>query len=124
MILLSKKNGNTYFDFDKILVDGYTIKEDKDRITQKFVNGNRKQILSTYTDVVITINLGTLDLATTKEYIDNLTNGTYKYYSMKNNQYNETNFIVEEIPEINFNSAVDNNAIINDFEITLYRAGD
>ena len=75
MILLSKKNGKTYFDFDKILVDGYTIKEDKDRITQKFVNGNRKQILSTYTDVVITINLGTLDLATKKQYIDNLTNG-------------------------------------------------
>lgn len=124
MILLSKKNGNTYFDFDKILVDGYTIKEDRDRITQKFVNGNRKQILSSYTDVVIKINLGTLDLVTTKQYIDNLTNGTYKYYSMKDNQYNETNFIVDEIPEINFNSAVNNNAIINDFEITLYRAGD
>ena len=47
MILLSKKetinNETTYYDFEKILISGYNIKEDNDRITQKFANGHRKQ---------------------------------------------------------------------------------
>ena len=45
MILLKKKQGeDSYFEFDKILSNGYNIKEDLDRITQKFINGRRKQI--------------------------------------------------------------------------------
>ena len=90
MILLKKKHDDgTYFEFDKILISGYNIKEDKDRITQKFVNGNRKQIVSEYTDCQITINLGTFDLKTTNEYLGELTNGTYMYYSLNDKKYVE-----------------------------------
>ena len=125
MILLKKKHDDgTYFEFDKILISGYNIKEDKDRITQKFVNGNRKQIVSEYTDCKITINLGTFDLETTNEYLGELTNGTYMYYSLNDKKYKECKFIIDEIPEIIVETAIDNDATIEDFSITLLRAGD
>lgn len=125
MILLSKKTGdNTYFEFDKILISGYDIKEDKDRITQKFANGHRKQITSDYVDCIIKINLGTFDLNTTKTYLDNLTSGTYKYYSINDKQYKEAKFIIEEKPNIIVENSASNNFIIGDFEVTLLRAGE
>lgn len=125
MILLSKKiDNNTYFDFDKILASGYDIKEDKDRIIQKFANGHRKSINSTYTDCIITINLGTFDLETTKTYLDNLTSGTYKYYSINDKQYKQTEFIIEEKPNIIVENSANSNFIIEDFEVTLLKAGD
>lgn len=125
MILLSKKTGNnTYYDFDKILASGYDIKEDKDRITQKFANGHRKQINSDYVDCVITINLGTFDLNTTKTYLDNLTSGTYKYYSISDKQYKEAQFLIEEKPNIIVENSASNNFIIEDFEVTLLKAGE
>lgn len=125
MILLSKKNSNnSYYDFDKILREGYRIKEDKDRIIQKFVNGNRKEILSNYDDCKISIDLGTLDLETTIEYLNKLESGTYKYYSIKDNQFKEANFLIEEKPEITIESSIGNDATINDFTVVLLRAGD
>lgn len=125
MILLSKKIGeNEYFDFDKIVASGYDIKEDMDRIIQKFANGRRKSINSTYTDCIIKVNLGTFDLETTNTYLQQLTSGTYRYYSLKDRQYKETNFIIEERPHIIVESAVDNNAYVDDFEVTLLKAGD
>lgn len=125
MILLSKKNSNnSYYDFDKILREGYRIKEDKDRIIQKFVNGNRKEILSNYDDCKISIDLGTLDLETTIEYLNKLESGTYKYYSIKDNQFKESNFLIEEKPEITIESSIGNDATINDFTVVLLRAGD
>lgn len=125
MILLSKKNNDdSYYDFDKILREGYRIKEDKDRIIQKFVNGNRKEILSNYDDCKISIDLGTLDLETTIEYLNKLESGTYKYYSIKDNQFKEANFLIEEKPEITIESSIGNNATINDFTVVLLRAGD
>lgn len=125
MILLSKKNSNnSYYDFDKILREGYRIKEDKDRIIQKFVNGNRKEILSNYDDCKISIDLGTLDLETTIEYLNKLESGTYKYYSIKDNEFKEANFLIEEKPEITIESSIGNNATINDFTVVLLRAGD
>lgn len=125
MILLSKKTGdNTYFEFDKILASGYEIREDKDRIIQKFANGHRKSINSPYTDCEITINLGTFDLETTKTYLDNLTSGTYKYYSINDKQYKETDFIIKEKPEIIVENSASSNFIIEDFEVVLLKAGD
>ena len=125
MILLSKKNSNnSYYDFDKILREGYRIKEDKDRIIQKFVNGNRKEILSNYDCCKISIDLGTLDLETTIEYLNKLESGTYKYYSIKDNQFKEANFLIEEKPEITIESSIGNDATINDFTVVLLRAGD
>lgn len=125
MILLSKKiNENEYFDFDKILIEGYHIKEDKDRIIQKFVNGRRKEILSSYVDCIIKVDLGTFDLATTIEYLDELESGTYKYYSLEDHQYKEAYFLIEEKPELTIESSIGNDATISDFNITLLRAGD
>lgn len=125
MILLKKKlEDNKYFEFDKILISGYNIKEDKDRITQKFANGHRKQIISEYTDCIITVTLGTDDLETTNKYLQILTSGTYQYYSLEDKMYKESEFIIEEKPQIIVEKSIDNNADIEDFEIILLKAGD
>ena len=128
MILLSKKetinNNSTYFNFDKIVISGYDIKEDNDRITQKFANGHRKQFVSSYTDCTITITLDTDDLDTTKNYLDKLTSGTYKYYSLNNKQYKEASFIIQEKPNLIIESSINNNAEIEKYQITLLKAGD
>lgn len=124
MILLKKKKGNNnYFEFKKILASGYNIKEDEDRITQKFANGHRKQFLTDYVDVIITINLDTFDLDTTKAYIDELTSGTYQYYSLKDKQYKEATFILQERPSLTMKLATDNK-LVDGYQVVLLKAGD
>lgn len=126
MVLLRKKidNNNTYFDFEKIVESGYELKEDTDRITQKFVNGNRKQFVSSYTDVIIKVNLAPFDLETLITYLTQLTNGEYQYFSYKDNTYKNAIFIIDEIPPIITNRIIDNECIIDDFTIKLLKAGD
>ena len=125
MILLKRKLADgTYFEFDKILYNGYHIKEDRDRITQKFVNGNRKQIVSDYVDVQIIIDLAPFDLDTTYEYLQNLVNGEYMYYSLEDKQYKSVNMIIKEKPELTIESAVDNQIYTGDFSVTLLKASD
>ena len=125
MILLMKKlNNNEYFEFDKILANGYDIKEDNDRITQKFANGHRKQFISDYTDCIITITLGTDDLNTTSEYMTKLTSGTYKYYSLNDKQYKEAQFIIEEKPQLIVEKSINSEVNVEDFQIVLLKAGD
>lgn len=124
MILLKKKiSNNNYFEFKKILKSGYTIKEDNDRITQKFANGHRKQFTSNYVDCIIRINLDTFDLNTTKEYLDKFTSGTYQYYSLKDKQYKEAEFIIEEKPEMTIGLST-NDMLIDSYEVVLLKAGD
>ena len=125
MILLKRKLADgTYFEFDKILYSGYHIKEDRDRITQKFVNGNRKQIVSNYVDVQITIDLAPFDLETTNKYLQNLISGEYMYYSLDGKQYKSVNMIIEEKPKLTIESAVDSQIYTDDFSITLLKASD
>lgn len=126
MILLRKKiSENEYFDFDKILMSGYHIREDRDRITQKFINGNRKQFISEYTDVEITVDLGTFDLETTVEYLENLTDGEYQYFSLETGDYKSCMMIIEEKPEQVIDNAFENNNVyIADFSVKLLRAGE
>ena len=124
MILLKKKiSDNNYFEFKKILASGYNVKEDNDRITQKFANGHRKQFLTEYTDVIITINLDTFDLDTTKDYIDELTSGTYQYYSLKDKQYKEATFLLQERPSLTMKLATDNK-LVDGYQVVLLKAGD
>lgn len=125
MILLKKKQqDSTYFNFDKILMKGYHIKEQSDQEIQKFINGNRKEILSSYEDVEITIDFSTFDGATTISYLGQLTSGEYMYYSLKDNTYKNCLMIVEK-PTITIESAVDMSSIIvEDFSVALYRSGD
>lgn len=121
---MKKLNNNEYFEFDKILANGYDIKEDNDRITQKFANGHRKQFISDYTDCIITITLGTDDLNTTSEYMTKLTSGTYKYYSLNDKQYKEAQFIIEEKPQLIVEKSINSEVNVEDFQIVLLKAGD
>ena len=123
MILLKKKENNTYFDFDKILVNGYKINEQPNLINKKqFVNGRRKKIITNYTDVVIEINLGCFDGNTLYTYLQKLQDGEYMYYSLKDKQYKSANFIVTLPEQVVNNSASE--VIVDDFTAVLEKSGD
>lgn len=124
MILLKKKNqDNSYFDFETILQSGYKINEQPNLIAKKqFVNGKRKKIVTTYSDVVITIDLGCFDGDTLAEYLTKLTDGEYQYYSLNDKVMKNANFIVT-LPELQ----VDNSAsevFVGDFTATLEKSSD
>lgn len=123
MILLKKKNADTYFEFETILQSGYRINEQPNVIAKKqFVNGKRKKIITAYSDVVISIDLGCFDGNTLTEYIANLTDGEYQYYSLKDKVMKSANFIVT-LPELQ----VDNSAgkvFVGDFTATLEKSSD
>ena len=125
MILLKKKKSDgTYFDFDKILRNGYDIDEQENEIaTKKMANGKRKKIYTSYVDCVIKINLGLLDNATYQEYKDYLVDGEFQYWSYKYNQMKNANFIITT-PPITTEYAYDNDMGINDIEITLEKSSD
>lgn len=123
MILLKKKENNTYFDFDRILVNGYKINEQPNLINKKqFVNGRRKKIITNYTDVVIEINLGCFDGNTLYTYLQKLQDGEYMYYSLKDKQYKSANFIVT-LPEQTINNSA-SEVIVDDFTAVLEKSGD
>ena len=123
MILLKKKENNTYFDFDKILVNGYKINEQPNLINKKqFVNGRRKKIITNYTDVTIEINLGCFDGNTLYTYLQKLQDGEYMYYSLKDKQYKSANFIVTLPEQVVNNSASE--IIVEDFTAVLEKSGD
>lgn len=123
MILLKKKENNTYFDFDRILVNGYKINEQANLINKKqFVNGHRKKIITNYIDVVIEINLGCFDGDTLYTYLQKLQDGEYMYYSLKDKQYKSANFIVT-LPEQTINNSA-SEVIVGDFTAVLEKSGD
>lgn len=115
---------STWYEFEKILRSGYNINEDNDRITQKFANGHRKQFVSDYKDCIITLNLDTIDIDTTKEYLRQLKSGPYKYYSLENKEYKTAQFIIEKRPELQVNNSIGDNTEIDEYQVTLLRAGD
>lgn len=123
MILLKKKNGDNYFDFEAILQSGYRINEQPNLIAKKqFVNGKRKKIVTSYSDVVISIDLGCFDGNTLAEYLENLIDGEYQYYSLKDKVVKNANFIVT-LPELQ----IDNSAgevFVGDFTATLEKSSD
>ena len=112
-----------YYYFDKILESGYNIKEDNDRITQKFANGNRKQFISSYTDVIITITFDTDDTETTKQYLSKLTNGYYSYFSIKDKTSKTAYFIIQERPNLIAKRSITANPTVEQYQVTLLRAG-
>lgn len=123
MILLKKRENNTYFEFDKILANGYKINEQANLINKKqFVNGHRKKIITNYIDVVIEINLGCFDGNTLYTYLQKLQDGEYMYYSLKDKQYKSANFIVTLPEQVVNNSASE--IIVEDFTILLEKSGD
>lgn len=117
------KKGN--FEFNKILESGYTIKEGKNEISiVQFANGKRKKVLTNYEDCVIYIELGGLDNTDLTNYLSNLVDGTYEYYSFNDSQYKTANFIVSK-PELTVNKALNiNNYEIDDFTVKLEKSSD
>lgn len=123
MILLKKINNEDDFVFDKILKKGYEIKEQPNLINKKqFANGRRKKIITTYTDVVIKINLGCFDGNTLAEYIDNLKDGEYQYYSLNDKTMKNANFIVT-LPSFTIENSA-NEIVTSDFEAVLEKSGE
>lgn len=123
MILLRKKDGNNYFDFETILRSGYMINEQPNLIAKKqFINGNRKKILTAYNDVVININLGCFDGDTLAEYLSKLTDGEYQYYSLKDKVMKNAYFIVT-IPQLQVDSSA-GDVYVGDFTATLEKSSD
>ena len=125
MILLrKKKNDGTYFDFDKILRNGYEIYEQENVIDKKqMANGKRKKIITSYVDCIININIGLWDNKTYQEYKDYLTDGEFQYWSYKYNQMKNANFIITK-PPISTEYAYDNDIGINDITIKLEKSSD
>ena len=125
MILLrKKKTDGTYFDFDKILRNGYEIDEQENEIAKKqMANGKRKKIITTYVDCVIKINIGLWDNTTYQEYKEYLIDGEYQYWSYRDNAMKNANFIIS-LPSISTEYAYDNEIGIDDLTITLEKSSD
>ena len=117
------KKGN--FEFSKILENGYTIVEGNNEISKtQFANGKRKKILTNYEDCVITLNLGGLDDSDLTDYLDNLTDGTYTYFSLKDMQYKTANFIIDK-PELIVNKMLSTSSFeIDDLTVILEKSSD
>ena len=123
MILLRKKITNGYYDFEKILINGYDIDEQPNLINKKqFANGKRKKIQTDYTDVVIKVNLGCFDGDTLATYLENLQDGEYQFYSLIDKEYKDANFIVTLPSQKVQNSASE--IIVDDFEALLEKSSD
>ena len=124
MILLKKKNSDdTYFDFEMILQSGYRINEQPNLIAKKqFVNGKRKKIVTSYSDVVISIDLGCFDGNTLAEYVNKLQDGEYQYYSLKDKEMKNANFIVT-LPELQIDNSA-SEVFVGDFTAILEKSSD
>lgn len=117
------KKGN--FEFSKILESGYDISEGRNEISKtQFANGRRKKILTNYEDCVITLNLGGLDNSDLADYLDNLTDGAFTYFSFNDMQYKTANFLVEK-PSLTVNKMISaSNYEIDDLTVTLEKSSD
>lgn len=126
MILLKKrKDDGTYFDFDKILRNGYEIDEQENVINKKqMANGKRKKIITSYVDCIININIGLWDNETYQEYKEYLTDGEFQYWSYRENKMKNANFIITN-HSISTEYAYENNDIgIDDITIALEKSSD
>lgn len=126
MILLKKKKDDgTYFDFDKILRNGYEIDEQENVIDKKqMANGKRKKIITSYVDCIININIGLWDNKTYQEYKEYLTDGEFQYWSYRENKMKNANFIITN-PSISTEYAYENNDVgIDDMTIKLEKSSD
>ena len=125
MYLLKKINDNDEFTFEKILKGGYEIDEQPNTISKvQFVNGNRKRVYTDYEDCIIKIKLGGLDASDIQDYLDNLEDGEYQYFSFKYNEYRNANFLVTK-PSLTGDSVFNtNNFYLEDISITLEKSSD
>ena len=113
------------FEFSKILESGYDISEGRNEISKtQFANGRRKKILTNYEDCVITLNLGGLDNSDLSDYLENLTDGAFTYYSFNSGEYKVANFLVEK-SSLTVNKMIStSNYEIDDLTVTLEKSSD
>lgn len=126
MYLLKKiGSNNNDFTFSKILVDGYEINEQPNTISKKqFVNGNRKRVYTNYEDCIIKVKIGGLDANDYDDYLSNLTDGQYQYWSFEHNQYKTANFLITK-PSIEAEHVYStSNFYLDDISITLEKSSD
>ena len=125
MYLLKKINTNDDFTFSKILKNGYEIEEQPNTISKvQFVNGNRKRIYTNYEDCIIKINLGGIDATDLQDYLSNLIDGEYQYWSFEHNQYKNANFLVTKPSITASNVYSTTNFDLEDISITLEKSSD
>lgn len=104
----------------------YSVDEQPNLIAKKqFVNGKRKKVVTSYTDVSIELSLKGLSGTTAKEYLEKLVDGdVYQYWSIKNNNYEYAYFIIT-IPEISLQQCLsENDSTIEEFTIILEKSDD
>jgi hypothetical protein len=113
------------FAFDKITENGYEIDEQPNLIEKvQFANGKRKKIVTNYEDVVITIKIKGLNGSDVDTYLDNLTDGTYQYFSVKDKAYKYADFIVT-IPPVSITKSFSTNELyIDELEVILEKSND
>lgn len=118
------KNTTKGYEFNNIV--GYEINEQPNPIAKKqFVNGKRKKITTSYTDVVIEFDLKGLDGSTAKTYLTNLVDGdVYQYWSIVDNQYNTAEFIVTLPPLPLEQCLASDNSIVDEFTVILEKSDD
>lgn len=125
MYLLKKINTNNDFIFEKILESGYDINEQPNVIAKKqYTNGKRKKIITDYEDCKIRVDLGGVDATDLPDYIENLVDGEYEYYSFEHNEYRNANFLVTK-PNLVIDKAFStNNYYLEDFTVLLEKSSD
>lgn len=118
------KNTTKGYEFNNIVE--YEINEQPNLIAKKqFVNGKRKKITTSYTDVVIKFDLKGLDGSTAKTYLTNLVDGdVYQYWSIVDNKYNTAEFIVTLPPLPLEQCLASDNSIVDKFTIILEKSDD
>jgi len=121
MYLLKKDT----FEFKKILESSYKIYENNNIISKKqMANGKRKKVSTSFEDVIITINLAGVDNSDIDNYINNLVDGAYQYYSLKYKTYKTANFIVTK-PEITVEKAYSTSEYyLGDYQVVLEKSSD
>ncbi|MBR4672099.1 MAG: hypothetical protein IKO78_02720 [Bacilli bacterium] len=125
MYLLKKINDNDDFTFSKILESGYSIEEQPNTISKiQFINGNRKRVYTTYEDCRIRVELGGLDETDTINYLSNLTDGEYEYWSIEHNEYRNANFIITKPTLVAGKVLSTNNYYLEDFTVLLEKSSD
>ena len=117
---------NTTKDYEFSNIVEYEINEQTNLIAKKqFVNGKRKKITTSYTDVVIEFDLKGLDGSTAKTYLTNLVDGdVYQYWSIVDNQYNTAEFIVTLPPLPLEQCLASDNSIVDEFTVILEKSDD
>jgi hypothetical protein len=104
----------------------YTIDEQPNLVAKKqFVNGKRKKIVTSYTDIVIEFSLKGLNGSEAKTYLDNLIDeDVYQFWSVRNNTYEYARFIVN-IDELPLQSCLsDDSSLVDEFTIKLEKCDD